>query len=419
MPSTPARRRCRLRTICGSKLPSAVPGHLDLDRADLGQHRLRAACRCASCRCPARPGHACRSRGGRDLALQRGLQHPLGQLLQQPTLAGQTPAPRRGPGRPARAINCSSTASRPPVETAASQSSSRSRSTAGSPFTSLIGCTLLDRSYTVVLTDPPGQPTLNRGETESARWSGRPSILRIGTLGERPSAPVTRLPAERDQRCGRRTARTLPAARRAGAIQVRASCSMTENLVSGSGRSQRSAATRAAAETAAASTSGPSRPASASVRAAIASARGRSIAAMVSRNSVCSAGAEVIRASASRSGSPSSEYCSMSAPTTACSSGSSSGTRAQRSGDGAAAFRRERDHDRLLAAGEVVVVGTWGHPGGLGDVVDANVLRSVFEGQAQRGGAEGVPGGELLALAHAAAVVGAPSPQPTENCAHA
>ena len=49
-------------------------------------------------------------------------------------------------------------------------------------------------------------------------------------------------------------------ARRAGAIQVRASFSMTENMVSGSGRSQRSAATRAAPDTAAASTSGPSSP---------------------------------------------------------------------------------------------------------------------------------------------------------------
>ena len=182
---------------------------------------------------------------------------------------------------------------------------------------------------------------------------------------------------------------------------------MTENLASGWGCSQRWAATRAAPDTAAASTSGPSPPWPSGVRAAIASARGRSMAAMVSRNSVCRAGAEVIRASVSRSGSPSSEYCSMSAPTTACSSGSSSGTRAQRSREGRSPFRREPDHDRLLAAGEVVVVGTRGHPGGLGDVIDANVLRSVFEGQAQRGGAEGVPGGEFLALAHAAAVVGA------------
>ncbi len=191
-------------------------------------------------------------------------------------------------------------------------------------------------------------------------------------------------------------------------------------LVSGSGCSQRSAATRAPRirrrrAPRARARVGRSVP----VRAAIASARGRSIAAMVSRNSACRAGAEVISASVSRSGSPSSEYCSMSAPTTACSSGSSAGRCAQRRGDTRTPFRGERDHDRLLAAGEVVVVGAWGHPGGLGDVVDPNVLRSVFEGQPQRGGAEGFPGGELLALAHAAAVAGAHALQPTEICAHA
>ena len=49
-------------------------------------------------------------------------------------------------------------------------------------------------------------------------------------------------------------------ARRAGTIHARASVSMTENLTSGSGCSQRSAATRAAPDTAAASTSGLSSP---------------------------------------------------------------------------------------------------------------------------------------------------------------
>jgi hypothetical protein len=39
MSSTPDRRRCRLRTICGAKQPSRSR-HVDLDRADLGQHRL-------------------------------------------------------------------------------------------------------------------------------------------------------------------------------------------------------------------------------------------------------------------------------------------------------------------------------------------------------------------------------------------
>jgi hypothetical protein len=95
------------------------------------------------------------------------------------------------------------------------------------------------------------------------------------------------------------------------------------------------------------------------------------------------------------------------------------GTRAQRCRDTRSPFRREPDHDRLLAAGEVVVVSARRHPGGLGDIVDPNVLRSVFEGQAQRGGAEGLPGGKLLALPHPTVVAGAHTPQPTEICAHA
>ena len=100
------------------------------------------------------------------------------------------------------------------------------------------------------------------------------------------------------------------------------------------------------------------------------------------------------------------------------------GALAQRGGDVLTAFRGERDDDRLLAAGEVVVVGARGDPGGLGDVVDPNVLRSVFEGQAQRGGTQGLPGRELLALAHAA-VAGAHASQSygkyarTHNCVHA
>ena len=57
------------------------------------------------------------------------------------------------------------------------------------------------------------------------------------------------------------------------------------------------------------------------------------------------------------------------------------GAFAQRGCDTRTAFRGERDHDRLLRAGEVVVVGARGHPRGLGDVVDANVLGSVFESQ--------------------------------------
>jgi len=71
---------------------------------------------------------------------------------------------------------------------------------------------------------------------------------------------------------------------------------------------------------------------------------------------------------------------------------------AQRSPDTCAAFRGERDHDRLLPAGEVVVVGARRHPSGLGDVIDPDVLRPAFPSEAQRGGAEGLPSGDLLAL---------------------
>ena len=89
-------------------------------------------------------------------------------------------------------------------------------------------------------------------------------------------------------------------------------------------------------------------------------------------------------------------------------------------GETRGAIRRimQRDDDRLLAAGEVVVVGARGDPGRLGDVVDPNVLRAVFAGQAQRGGTQGLPGRALLALAQAA-VAGAHASHPTEKCVRA
>jgi hypothetical protein len=66
-----------------------VPGDVDLDRADLGQHRLGPDPVTGVAAVPAdrivlvvteMPGH---------LLLERGLQHPLGQLVQQPLRADQ------------------------------------------------------------------------------------------------------------------------------------------------------------------------------------------------------------------------------------------------------------------------------------------------------------------------------------------
>ena len=85
-------------TICGSKRAVAVAGHVDLDRADLGQHRLGAgAVAGVAAVLPGRVVLVIAEVVG-DLALQRGLQHPLRQLLQQPALAGQLQPTRTGPG---------------------------------------------------------------------------------------------------------------------------------------------------------------------------------------------------------------------------------------------------------------------------------------------------------------------------------
>jgi len=55
--------------------------------------------------------------------------------------------------------------------------------------------------------------------------------------------------------------------------------------------------------------------------------------------------------------------------------------------------------DRLLATGEVVVVGPRRDPGRLGDVVDTHVVRPAFERQPQRRLTQRLPGGLLLLLA--------------------
>lgn len=74
-----------------------VPGHPDLDRADVGQHGLRtSAIAAVAVVLPGRIVLLVADMVG-DLALQRGLQHWLGQLLQQHTLAGQLQALTAGP----------------------------------------------------------------------------------------------------------------------------------------------------------------------------------------------------------------------------------------------------------------------------------------------------------------------------------
>ena len=79
---------------------SRVPGHLHLDRADVGQHGLRTGAVAGVAAVP-----ACRvvlviADVISDLTLQGGLQHPLGQLLQQPVLSrycvGAWPSACRG-----------------------------------------------------------------------------------------------------------------------------------------------------------------------------------------------------------------------------------------------------------------------------------------------------------------------------------
>ncbi|GAB3003113.1 hypothetical protein GCM10023080_081010 [Streptomyces pseudoechinosporeus] len=66
-----------------------VPGHLHLDRTHVGQHGLRpGAVAAVAVVLPGRIVLLIADVVG-DLALQGGLQHPLGQLLQQPALAGQ------------------------------------------------------------------------------------------------------------------------------------------------------------------------------------------------------------------------------------------------------------------------------------------------------------------------------------------
>lgn len=77
--------------------PGHVPGHPDLDRADIGQHCLGAgAVAAVSVVLSGRIVLLVADVIG-DLAFQGGLQYPLGQLLQQPVLTGQLQALAAGP----------------------------------------------------------------------------------------------------------------------------------------------------------------------------------------------------------------------------------------------------------------------------------------------------------------------------------
>jgi transposase len=116
-------------------------------RRDPGARRSRPArprsgpswaeCRCGSSRRSCLPGRACRSRDGRDLAFQDGLQQPLGQLGQQPALAGQcNPDDRAWSTR--RSNSWTSIAS---AATADGPESSNSTASTGPAIRSVIGVT--------------------------------------------------------------------------------------------------------------------------------------------------------------------------------------------------------------------------------------------------------------------------------------
>jgi hypothetical protein len=81
------------------RFEAAVPvaGHFNLDRPDLGQHRLRPASVAGVSAIPAVRVVLAVAEVIDELALERGLDQPLGQLGQQAALAGQHEALRAGP----------------------------------------------------------------------------------------------------------------------------------------------------------------------------------------------------------------------------------------------------------------------------------------------------------------------------------
>ncbi|BCL25110.1 hypothetical protein GCM10017668_69530 [Streptomyces tuirus] len=75
----------------------SVTRHLDLDRPDVGQHGLGPAPVAGVAAAPAGRIVLLIAEVIGDLAFQRRLQDPLGQLLQQPALPGQLQSLRPGP----------------------------------------------------------------------------------------------------------------------------------------------------------------------------------------------------------------------------------------------------------------------------------------------------------------------------------
>ena len=84
-------------TILGSKVASRSRGHVDLDRADLGQHGLRPVPVAGVAAVAAGRVVAVVAQVVGDLAFQRGLDQALGELGEQPALAGQLQSARAGP----------------------------------------------------------------------------------------------------------------------------------------------------------------------------------------------------------------------------------------------------------------------------------------------------------------------------------
>ena len=144
-----------------------IPRHIDLHRADVGDHRLRPR---AIARVPAIapsrivlvvPEVVC------DLAFQGRLQDPLGQLLQQPP-SPVSWAPLARACRTNLSTRSSSAASRP----LRPSSISTSAVSATVDSCSDTRCSSLIRSYTVGLTVPLLEP----GVVSTPRWRPGPSV---------------------------------------------------------------------------------------------------------------------------------------------------------------------------------------------------------------------------------------------------
>src|SRR5262249_27848943 len=95
--STPVSRRLALLDDLRLEACLPIPRHLDLDRTDIGQHGLGPHPLPAVAPAGARRVVLLIAEVVGDLALQGGLQHPFGQLLEQPALAGQLEPARAGP----------------------------------------------------------------------------------------------------------------------------------------------------------------------------------------------------------------------------------------------------------------------------------------------------------------------------------